>query len=199
MNMQKVDGKTVTTWDYADEIDWRSGCGLLSAVFVIGIVVGFIVGANLPPQSAPATVPEPSTADVQRSAVSDYTLPTAAGVEGIADASPEPTGEVGSVAEGRKGIIAYATIGGPSYLAIPIGPGHRVKICGPAACWTTVSTDAGPNHERLVAGRIADVAVGQWERICGLPRTSGTCRGSWHTVDAGDVGGPTVTPPATDR
>jgi hypothetical protein len=189
--LHRVDGKTVSFWDKEPpQPDWRSGLGLLVAAFIAGLVFGFIFGAGQPSRQAPATTPQPSSAGAQRSSV-PAPSPTAAGQVGVTDTSPEPTGAVGSVAEGRHGIIAYATIGGPGYLAIPIGPGHLVKICGPAACWTTVSTDAGPNHERLLAGRIADVAVGQWERICGRSRTRGTCVGTWQTVD--------VPLPATDR
>lgn len=83
----------------------------------------------------------------------------------------------------RQGDLAWADEShGPGYLAIPIGPGYRVRVCGPAACVVMRSTDAGPNHERLEAGRIADVAVGTWERICGVPRRFGLCPGSWTVV-----------------
>lgn len=180
--LNRVDGKTVTFWDKQPEPDWRSGLTLLVVVFVVGLIVGIIVGTGQPSRSAPVTTPRPDA--------SEATGSVGAAAQARPSASPEPTGAVGSPAEGRQGIIAYATIGGPGYLAIPIGPGHLVTICGPAACWTTVSTDAGPNHERLLAGRIADVAVGQWERICGQQRTAGTCRGRWYTTEQ---------LPATDR
>lgn len=97
----------------------------------------------------------------------------------------------------RQGDIAYAEQ--PGYVAIPIGPGHRIRICGPADCVDVTSTDAGPNHKMLVAGRIADLALRStageswWERICGVPKRFGLCPGSWTLIGAA------ATLPATDR
>jgi len=80
----------------------------------------------------------------------------------------------------RQGTLWWAAESfGAAYLAIPIGPGHRVTVCGPADCVELVSTDAGPDLERQREGRIADVAVGLWERICGVDRRFGGCPGSW--------------------
>ena len=83
---------------------------------------------------------------------------------------------------GRQGLIAWADLG-PAYLAIPLGPGHRVTICGPGGCLETVSTDAGPNRAMLKTGRIADLAPGLWEVVCGLPRSRGLCEGTWTVVE----------------
>lgn len=82
-----------------------------------------------------------------------------------------------------------------NYLAIPIGPGHRVKVCGPARCLTLTSTDAGPNRRMLQAGRIADVSVQLFERLCGCPSSRGVFTGSWRVVGAE---APKVTLPPTD-
>ena len=80
----------------------------------------------------------------------------------------------------RQGIVNWAGAShGPAYLALPIGPGHRVELCGPAGCLTLVSTDAGPDRERQRAGRIADLAVGLWESISGVPRGYGGFVGTW--------------------
>lgn len=92
----------------------------------------------------------------------------------------------------RDGIIAQSTLSA-DYLAIPIGPGKWVRICGPADCLERRSTDAGPNHDMLVAGRIADLNLSDWLTICGLPRDAGLCPGSWTLI-----GRPGATPPATD-
>jgi len=70
------------------------------------------------------------------------------------------------------------------YLAIPLGPRVHVRICGPAACRDMVSTDAGPNRERLQAGIIADVSWQRFETLCGVPARMGRCPGSW-TVTTG--------------
>lgn len=66
------------------------------------------------------------------------------------------------------------------YLALPIGPGHLVRVCGPARCLTLVSTDAGPNRQSLLAGRIADVSVELFRKLSGLPASAGLFRGSWR-------------------
>lgn len=183
---EKVNGRLVDTWT-RDEPDWRGGCSLIAMMFLAGLIIGFIMGTHVAPMPAPATTPQPDA--------SVLTGSVGARTQVRPSASPEQTSAqlsgIGSPLEGRKGIIAQATIGGPNYLAIPIGPGHLVKICGPAACLTLRSTDAGPNHERLVAGRIADVALGHWKTICGLPQSRGTCRGSWQTLDSPPL-------PATD-
>ena len=67
---------------------------------------------------------------------------------------------------------------GDDYLAIPVGPGHRVRVCGPALCLTLRSNDAGPTLAMQRQGRIADLAVGLWERICGVDRRFGGCPGT---------------------
>ncbi len=61
---------------------------------------------------------------------------------------------------------------GPAYLALPEGPGIRVRICA-ATCLVMVSTDAGPDLASQRAGRVADIGVLAWERITGLPRGRG--------------------------
>ncbi len=64
---------------------------------------------------------------------------------------------------------------GSGYLALPIGPGFRVRICGAAGCAEMVSNDAGPalHMQRAPYNRVADVAVVVWERITGLSRVRG--------------------------
>lgn len=55
-----------------------------------------------------------------------------------------------------------------------------------------VSTDAGPNRERIVAGVIADVSWKRFETLCGVPARMGRCPGSWTVAT-----GPRVTLPPT--
>jgi hypothetical protein len=93
------------------------------------------------------------------------------------------------VSLGRSGVIAYATVS-DDYVAIPIGPGHTIEVCA-ARCIIVTSTDAGPNHAMLKAGRIMDLAAHWWVEVCQLPLSAGTCVGSWRVVGA-------LVPPATD-
>jgi len=65
---------------------------------------------------------------------------------------------------------------GRTYLALPQGPGHRVTICGAGGCLTMTSTDAGPSKASQRRGRVADIGVLTFERICGVPRSAGLCR-----------------------
>ena len=64
---------------------------------------------------------------------------------------------------------------GARYLAVRLPRGTGVTVCGPGACWTTRTTDYGPSS-RIRPSRIADIAVGQWERVCGVSRSRGLCR-----------------------
>jgi hypothetical protein len=82
-----------------------------------------------------------------------------------------------SVREGREGVIAHTGSSTP-YLAIPLGPGVRVRICA-ERCLTLTSTDAGPNHDMLVAGRIADVDTATFEYLCQCPASQGLVHGRW--------------------
>jgi len=65
---------------------------------------------------------------------------------------------------------------GARYLALPAGPGHRVRICGAGGCAVMTSNDSGPDRAMQRAGRVADIGVLAWEAICGLPRSAGLCR-----------------------
>lgn len=81
---------------------------------------------------------------------------------------------------GRTGIISHMGRSWPGpYLAIPRGKGFLVTICGPAACRTMRSTDAGPNREMIQAGRIADVDWRLFEMLCGCPASRGLTSGKW--------------------
>jgi hypothetical protein len=100
-----------------------------------------------------------------------------------------------SVRDGREGIVTHMGPGYPAhYLAIPLGPGVRVSICGPARCLTLTSTDAGPNRAMLQAGRIADVSVPLFRSLCGCSESRGAFTGSWRLAGIG----PRMTLPPTD-
>ena len=61
---------------------------------------------------------------------------------------------------------------GPRYLALPEHrwgrPGILVRICGPAACITRRSTDAGPDKAMQRAGRVADLSFRDFMRVAGV-------------------------------
>lgn len=61
---------------------------------------------------------------------------------------------------------------GRSYLALPEGPGHRVRICA-KRCWTMTSTDAGPALFMQRKGRICDMNDWAWQYVTGLPLSRG--------------------------
>ncbi len=101
---------------------------------------------------------------------------------------------------------------GPRYLALPGGPGIRVRICGRVGCVNRTSTDAGPSLAMQRAGRVADLSHSEFARVCGCsPNRVGLIHVTvWYLdfdprkhVPPGEVptpiGGPVPTPPATDR
>jgi hypothetical protein len=74
---------------------------------------------------------------------------------------------------GREGIASWvAPRYGRSYLAMRLPKGTHVRICA-VTCWDGVVNDYGPAKR---TGRIADIAVGRWEAITGLPRSRGLGR-----------------------
>lgn len=79
--------------------------------------------------------------------------------------------------EVRSGIASWVPASlGRSYLALPDGPGVRVRVCGAGGCWTATSNDAGPDRAMQREGRIVDLAVGRWESVCGVDRLVGLCQ-----------------------
>lgn len=64
---------------------------------------------------------------------------------------------------------------GPRYLALPIGPGYRVRISGAGGSVVMVSTDAGPSLQMQRQGRVADLSRATFEFVCGLPASAGLC------------------------
>jgi hypothetical protein len=161
---------------------------LVLAASVFWFVVGIAVG-----RAYAAPRPSPQPASVQSgdlSSTHDAMAPGSTGaprgepLSGELDAStvpasagsgaPTPTAEIGSSIE--SGIASYVAASyGPRYLALPVGPGHRVEICGAGGCVTRTSNDAGPDLEMQRAGRIADLSLADWEHVCGLPALRGTC------------------------
>lgn len=103
---------------------------------------------------------------------------------------PEVITEPAAIAHGLASYVAASY--GPRYLALPDGPGLTVTICGPAACVTRTSTDAGPDLAMQRKGRIADLSFADFATVCGCtPRLIGT-------VEVTIQDGAGVTPPPTD-
>jgi hypothetical protein len=89
----------------------------------------------------------------------------------------QPTNAPANVSmTGYTGNAGYAVPSlGASYLAVRLPRGTVVTVCGPGACWTTRTTDYGPSS-RIRPSRVADIAVGHWREVCGLPSSRGLCR-----------------------
>ncbi|MES2210923.1 MAG: hypothetical protein V4515_12195 [Chloroflexota bacterium] len=157
----------------------------LALAFALGYAAGRTDAAT--PRSASEPVP-PAVFQSLTGAPLGAPTPTAAAQPSAPAVSVSGTPDPGTTAPPsetwmREGTIWWADAShGSAYLAIPIGPGHLVDICGPAGCLTLVSTDAGPSLERQRAGRIADLAVELWEQISGVDRRFGGTPGTWTLV-----------------
>jgi len=166
----------------------RSTRSRLVAVALLAFAAGWLVNdvfaAPRPSQDlVPATTGAPSErAVLPRTSLSASPTPPAMTTAPRTELAPILTS---APLEGltRSGIIAWADESlGPAYLAVPVGPGHRIRICSVGGCLTLTSTDAGPNRAMLREGRVADLAVGLWERIAGVDRSRGLIQGTWTVV-----------------
>ncbi len=89
----------------------------------------------------------------------------------------------GAPATHREGVISHMGSGfADDYLALPIGRGVTVRICGEAACRVMTSNDVGPNQS-VHPDRIADVGVGTFEILCGCDSSAGLIIGEWTVVE----------------
>jgi hypothetical protein len=89
------------------------------------------------------------------------------------------------LASGSESMTGTASTYGPGfdgYLALPSGPGHKVRICGAGGCVSRVSNDSGPDLAMQRKGRIVDLDVADFEAVCGLPWTRGLCRVSVEAI-----------------
>ena len=69
--------------------------------------------------------------------------------------------------EVRSGIASTYGDGYEGYLALPEGPGHTVRVCGPADCIVRTSNDAGPDLAMQRRGRIVDLDATDFNQVCG--------------------------------
>ena len=128
-------------------------------------------GDSSRPGESPTTYDEPERAKAVTPAVAGKGLETS---PGRITPSPSPIGKRPAAttkpdtASTLSGIASFMAPGyGARYLALPGGPGQRVTICGPAACVTRISTDAGPDKAMQRAGRIADLSFHDFAAVCG--------------------------------
>lgn len=73
-------------------------------------------------------------------------------------------------------VVGVASTYGPGYAgltALPEGPGHRVRICGTVLCVVRISNDAGPSKAMQKIGRVVDLDVATFERVCACRWTTG--------------------------
>jgi hypothetical protein len=79
----------------------------------------------------------------------------------------------------QRGLIAWAEPDlGIDYLATRFPVGTLVEICSLNGCLIRRTNDFGP----VGRSKIADLAVLDWEHICGLPRSRGTCPGTIEAI-----------------
>lgn len=87
---------------------------------------------------------------------------------------PAPTERAVAVTAVQRGTAStYGPTFGPSWLAVPQGPGIHVRICGAARCIERTSTDTGPDRAMQRQGRIVDLSVRDFEIVCGCSWTRG--------------------------
>ena len=85
----------------------------------------------------------------------------------------------GQSAIGTALVAGIASTYGPGfdgYLALPSGPGHRVRVCGAGGCVERVSNDTGPDLAMQRLGRVVDLSVADFEVVSGQPWRVGLTR-----------------------
>lgn len=166
--------------------------GVIAGILLVLAIVA-VAGALTAPRSG-ALPSIPVAAERQSGAPPAAVSPSLSAARLVAanGGAPSPEVELGTAIEG--GILAYAAPShGSRYLAIPEGPGHRVRICVGGRCLDRVSTDAGPALFRQREGRIADVSFVDFAWLCSCdPQIRGTMPGSIELL------GSFATPPPTD-
>lgn len=140
---------------------------IVDVIVPIGIVISLLLGYNhvLAPTTdtrVASALEEPRTAIPPSSTPS----PTA---RVRPSAAPDPARVV-------RGIASTYGPGFAGFLALPEGPGIRVRICGPAACVVRTSNDSGPNRAMQRKGRVVDLDVATFEKVAGASWRKGLVR-----------------------
>jgi hypothetical protein len=181
----------------------RTGCTLVVVLAAaLGFAAGVFTHAVLAaPRSAQTTAgdlsrPSAELTEAPRYGVSSPTASSTASASGRGTEQPrtpspsaahreQPPAPLGTVGPARTAQplerVTYTGVAswmpakyGRDYLAMREPRGTVVELCGPGGCWTAAVNDYGPS-KRIHPDRIADVAVGHWEAICGVPRSLGLC------------------------
>lgn len=174
-------------WVYVERCRHHRDMLVLALLGGLLVATGFMFGrVSAAPRPGPDSTARELVDQGRTGAPPSQSTPSA-GVAREGTATPAPTSEALELVT-RTGTLAFAEESyGPDYLAVPIGPGHLVEVCGPGGCETLVSTDAGPNREMLALGRIADLAIVRFAHVCGFSdideaRLRGLCSATWTVV-----------------
>ena len=121
----------------------------------------------------PAAVPGTSEREPSRPSGAPAPSPAASAVPG-----PRPTNAPSANVSAPAHLSGMASTYGPGWngwIALPQGPGHTVRVCGRGGCLTVTSNDAGPSLARQREGRVIDLDVRAFEKVCGARWTIGLC------------------------
>ncbi len=181
---------------------------LVALAFGVGLFVGVRVALAAPRSAAQPVIPAGPSALLEAAGRIDQG--SSGNLAERPSGAPQPEGArlsrpgevtdrpsaAGAPSRTIRGIASFvASRYGDRYLALPDGPGHSVRICGPATCVVRTSTDAGPALFLQRQGRIADLSRADFARLCGCtPEVVGLIHVTVTRFD-----GPAPTPPATDR
>jgi hypothetical protein len=189
-----VSRRAVVTW----ALLWVFVMSAIAAGVLVGSLLATTVSASRPAAQAdspspsgemtterPTALPSPDSA---RRTERSEPAALRASVPGAGARTPSPSAAVPSrptasmTPAPRSGTrsAGVASTYGPGWdgwLALPQGPGHRVRICGAGGCVIRTSNDAGPSlaMQRHPYHRVADLDVGTFEAVCGKPWTAGLC------------------------
>lgn len=134
-------------------------------------------------ESAPSVAPlgrtgTPRDSGLVPAAVTGDDRPAGAPAPSAA-ASPQPAPTVGAPVTGRivRGVAShYGRAYGAHWLALPEGPGVRVRVTGPGGSVVRTSNDAGPDLAMQRAGRVVDLSWADFRAICGCTVDVGLIR-----------------------
>jgi hypothetical protein len=187
-----ADPLTVELRDAETRAEFRAGrtvSGFLVLSIVLVIVAAFAIAALL--LAAPRGVPDNVSSEAavwDRQGLRGAPRPEAETWRPVVPAAAQPAAGIGTPLEVlpdtstvRSGTASHVgTRFGRRYLALPEHrwgrPGITVRICGPAACVTRTSTDAGPDRAMQRRGRVADLNAWDFVRVCGCSASRGLVR-----------------------
>ncbi len=167
---------------------------VIATAVAAGYLAGVALAASRPEQLAASLVPPADAAQGEGPDVSprplrtvgpdpDRITPSVGSLPALElQAEPEPVAastpaaDVPSVAGTISGVASTYGPGWDGWLALPEGPGVRVRICGAGGCVVRTSTDAGPSLAMQRAGRIVDLDVPDFEAVCGCSWRTGLVR-----------------------